>query len=486
MNRLRFLSGLLFLASADAAAQSATVRRLTLEDAVAIAQKQGLSMRMATEVLESAQWRERSFYGRLLPSVSLTGNAVNLDHGINSITLPDGSTQYIGQSNNQSFAQVTMSQPLLFSGGAVSVSTYLSRTDQFGNLNRQSWQSTPVNIGISQPLFQPRQMLWDKRQQDATTALVHTVFLESREDVALAAVDAFFTLYAADVTTRNAAANASISDTVLRVNRQRYSAANLTQMELGRSELSALRARIDLDNSQIVRDRAEAALRRILKLDDGIPISIVAPEAIPLVAIDPAVAVAEALRNGSTDDQIALDSITVLRATETARFANGLNANLNGGIGFNQTAPDLSNAYQSPLGKQRLSLSVQMPLIQWGSGHAAVEAAKSTQAWAATTARVKRELVAEEARFAALQTTQAMRALGLSAKADTLAATQFAIARAQYAAGNITLTEYLLAQQDKDNGVASHVLALRTFWMQYYALRRITLFDFIKGKRIEE
>ena len=48
---------------------------------------------------------------------------------------------------------------------------------------------------------------------------------------------------------------------------------------------------------------------------------------------------------------------------------------LTASAGFNQTAPIIGDAYNSLLAKQQYTLSVEVPIIQWGAHKAAVEAA---------------------------------------------------------------------------------------------------------------
>ncbi len=67
-----------------------------------MAQQQGPLAQVARSTRDAARYRDDAFNARLLPQLFLSGNAANLNHGINPITLPDGSTQFVGQSQNQS------------------------------------------------------------------------------------------------------------------------------------------------------------------------------------------------------------------------------------------------------------------------------------------------------------------------------------------------------------------------------------------------
>jgi len=116
---------------------AASGQTLTLQDAIRMAQQQGPSAQIARSTRDAAKWHDDAFNARLLPQLFLTGNAANLNHGINPITLPDGSTQFVGQSQNQSSLSLGFSQQIPLTGGTVSIGSQVSRIDQFGSNNSQ-------------------------------------------------------------------------------------------------------------------------------------------------------------------------------------------------------------------------------------------------------------------------------------------------------------------------------------------------------------
>jgi hypothetical protein len=75
--------------------QAAAPAPLTLQDAIGMALQHGPSAQFARSTRDAARWRDNAFNARLLPQLFLRGEAANLNHGINPITLPDGSTQFI-------------------------------------------------------------------------------------------------------------------------------------------------------------------------------------------------------------------------------------------------------------------------------------------------------------------------------------------------------------------------------------------------------
>lgn len=452
---------------------------LTLQEAISMAQKQGPSAQVARSVRDAARARNDAFNAGLLPQVMLQGNAANLTHGINAVQQNDGSIAYRNQSQNTSTLGLAVAQKIPLTGGTLAFGSEASRFDAFGdNVDRQ-YSTTPFFIRLEQDLFKPRNLVWDEKLQSLNAGVAERAYLEAREDVAGNIAGAFFDLYAAEMSLRNASANVSVNDTLYTLNKGRYEVGKIGENDLLKSELQLLRARAALEDAKVQRDRAEAALRRQLVYPEARPLSIVPPDAIPVIDADPDVAVQQALRNSSVMEQSVYDETQAKRGITTARLNNRFNATLAATVGFNQTATTFGNAYASPQGRQTATLGISMPMLQWGAGNAQVEAAKADEQRVAANNKSRHDALAEDARFSVLELQQAQRNAVIAAKADTVSAKQFEVARNRYIIGKISNTDLYNAQNDKDQAIIAYVQALRGYWTSYYHLRRVTLYDFV-------
>ena len=61
---------------------------------------------------------------------------------------------------------------------------------------------------------------------------------------------------------------------------------------------------------------------------------------------------------------------------------------------------------------------------------------------------------------------------------DLVADKRYEISFRRYQSGNVTITDLGIAQQEKDQNRRSYVESLREYWMAYYELRELTLYDF--------
>jgi outer membrane protein TolC len=466
--------------------QISTPAALTLQDAILMALQQGPSAQIARSARDAAHWRDDAFNARLLPQLFVSGTAANLNRGINPVVLPDGTTQFVSQSQNISSLELGFSQAIPLTGGTIAVGSQLTRRDQFGDQSSRIYQTSPVVVSLHQDVLRPRQIVWDKRVQALSATVAERGYLEAREDVAGSIADAFFNLYAQETTLANASANVAVNDTLFQLNKGRFEVGKIGENDLLKSELALLRARAAVDDARVARDRAEAALRRLTAYPEGQPLTIVAPDSIPLVDADPDVAVREALKNASVIQQNALDDVTSKRGIGLARANNRFNASVDASAGFNQSAPLLGQAYQSPLARQTLIVGVNVPMLQWGAGHADVEEAKAVESRVLANNRMRRDVLAEDARFSVLELQQAQRNVLITSKADTVAGKQFEVARNRYVIGKITNDALYLAQGEKDAAVLAKVQALRSYWTSYYHLRRVTLYDFERKEEMTD
>lgn len=448
-------------------------RNLSLNEAVTLGYERSPDARAATAQFDGAKAVVRGFQSRMRPQVQLSTTFLNFDRGINPITLPDGSQQYIGQSNNQATATLGVSQVVERTGGTLTMTSGLSRTDQFGNLANHSWQSTPVLLTLTQPLFQTRAMDWVRLEATASYEVAQYQFTDSRALIARTVAAQYMALHRAVLALRNARTDAAFADTLLTFNESRYRTASILVLELTRTEIAALRARIAVDEAQLARDRASAALSLSLGFDEDTVIETTEPflpDTTP--ALGDSTILRGSLRN-ITGARFRLDSIAGERRLAEARASAKGASNFVASIGFNQKGNTLPLAYDSPLGKQRATLGVTVPLIQWGAGQAAIDAARFAFLGSLASGRKQVDQARQDAVFASRSVRVAWGQARLAALADSIAAVQFRIARVQYTAGALSYTEFSNFKQEKDNTLIARIEAVSKYWDNVYQLKRL-------------
>lgn len=478
-------AALAMLAALALTAASARAQRpLTLQQSIDLAQRQGLQARAAESSRDAARRRDRAFTARRLPQLSLAGDLPVYNRSIIEVLQPDGSTEFRAQRQTNAALNLQMSQRLPVTGGSFFVSSALSRLEVNGERDIRNYSSTPLSVGIRQDILRPNAFKWDGREQDLRSEAAERQYLEAREDVAIAVTQSFFDLYTARLDLENATRNAAVNDTLYTLNKGRFEVGKIGENDLLQSELALLRARNAVDGARLTYDRAMAAFRLAINAAPGATVDIEVTGDIPQLTADTAMAVQQALRNRAQSLELELQDVQARRRINEARLNNGIGATLLAAVGLNQSAGDVNAAYRDLLNQQRFSLALQMPIVQWGARSNDIQAARADQDRVTATGRAAREQLIQDAHFAALQLEQSRRQLALSAKADTVAAKRFEVAYNRYVIGRIDMDNLYLAQNEKNQALAQYLQSLRGYWLAYYRLRRVTLYDFASASVI--
>ncbi len=464
------------------------VAALTLQEAIALAQQHGHQARAARAAHAAARYRDSGFRDRLLPQLSLTGTLPSYNRSIGQVVLPDSAgnlvTQLLPQAQTTTALGLQLAQTLPLTGGQLFVSSSLTSYAMSGQNAVQTWSSIPVTIGLRQDIFRPNVAGWERREQNVQIEEQERAYREAMEDVAVQTTGLFFAAYAARKNLDNAVTNAAVNDTLYRLNTGRFQVGRIGENDLLQSQLALLRARTSLDAARLDDARALAELRLGLGLPADRPLEVAVGPTVPDLEPDTARAVAEALRNASAVSAAALADVQARRRITEAQLADGMGATLSASYGYNQTAASMRQAYQNLLDARQFTLSVQLPLWQWGAHGAGVKAAEADRATVADQSAATLEQLALDAKFAALQLAQARRNVLLLTVADSVAGKRFDVAYQRYVIGKITIDNLYIAQQEKDAALVQIVGGLRDYWLAYYQLRRITLFDFAAGQPI--
>ena len=358
---------------------------LTLPDAIALAQQNGHQARAARAAHQAARYRDNAFRDRLLPQLSLSGTVPSYNRSIIQVPGVDSATGnavtlFLPQAQTTTSLGLQLVQTLPLTGGDLFVSSSLNRLTVSGQSSLQQWSSVPVTIGIRQDLFRPNVAEWNHREQNVQIEQQERAYREAMEDVALQATGLFYAAYSARRGLDNAVTNVAVNDTLYRLNTGRFQVGRIGENDLLQSQLALLRARTSADAARLEYERALAQLRLGLGLPPGKAIEVTVSPGVPDLEPDTAVAVVEALRNASAVSDAALADLQARRRVTEAQLADGIGATVQASYGFNQTAGTMRAAYQNLADARQFTLSVQLPLWQWGAHGAGVKAAEADRA----------------------------------------------------------------------------------------------------------
>jgi len=461
-------------------------KRLTLESVLNLAEEQSPDAILAKHRFRASYWQYRTFKAEYLPSLTLAGTLPDYNRVFEKeYDFSSGQEYYVEKQTNNSSLSLALSQNIGFTGGNIFVQSDFRRFDVFGPDGSVQYISTPVSIGITQPLFRFNELKWQKIIEPMKYEEARKTYLDDLENVHLRAVQRFFQLALAQINSEIAVMNYSNADTLYRIANGRYNLGTIAEDELLQMELSFLNAGTALNESEINLRDMELRLRSFLGYNENIRIELEIPVQIPAfeVSMDDALELATA--NNPEIVGLQRQLIEAQRNVSQAKTEKGFNANLTMSYGLQGQAPTVPGAYQSPDDQQRVRIGFTVPIVDWGLGKGRYRMAQSSEELIKTQVQqsiidFEQSIFLDVAQFN-LQDDQ----VRIAAKSDTVAQKMYEVTKQRFLIGKIDVLELNNADTKKDTNRRAYIQALQNYWTYYFNIRRLTLFDFEKGISLE-
>jgi len=435
---------------------------------------------------EGGYWAYRAYQAGYRPQLALQGVVPSFNRAIIPVVQPDGTTAFQSVRYNNSLLALNLTQNIGLTGGQVVVGSQVQRFDDFIRTEKR-YNNQPFTLGLTQPLGYFNGLKWERRLAPLRYQESQRQYLEDREAIAQRVTELYFDVLLQQVNAAVAGQNAQATAEQLRVGREKYALGRLSQSDLLQLELNLLGAQQAQTQALLDAETAAVSLRTYCALptaEAGAPAvpPLAVPAPAPALAVVPTEALAQARQHRAAVLAFQRRELQATRDVAQARGTTGFLATLTANLGYVNQAPGLLDSYLALQNQQQVALAFSLPLVDWGRRRATVRTAElardQTQAAVRQDERSFEQTVLTQAGQIPALAGQA----GLAARADTLAQRRYAITRATYAAGRLSLTDLTLAAAAKDLARRSYILALRAGWVAHYSLRGLTLFDFETGQ----
>jgi outer membrane protein len=464
-------------------------KTLSLQEVVDMARGQSLSAHQASTLLENKYWQYRTFRSNYYPQLTFNATLPDYTRSIQPVPQNDGSLAFRGVSNMRSSGGLVLSQNIPWTGGQVFVNSQIQRIDNFASLDTTksgatSYNSTPVIIGISQPLFGFNGFKWERKIEPLKYEESQREYVEELEQISTEAVGHYFDLLLAQIQMRIAQKNVANTDTLYRIAQGRYNLGKIAENELLQLELSLMNSKQDVARAQLDMEVSTLKLKTFLGLSDDADLQLSLPELIPAFEVDEQVALEEAKKNRQAVLSFKRQKLEAERNLAQAKGEAGLNANLYASFGLTQQADQVPDLYVNPQDQQSVRVGLEIPLLDWGRNRSKVKTAQANAELVRANVKQLEENFHREVFLQVKQFEMLKSQLVVAKKSDQIAEKRYEIAKNRYMIGKIAITDLNIATNEKDQAKRAYVHSLNDFWRAYYRLRQLTLYDFEKQETI--
>ncbi|MCF6341462.1 MAG: TolC family protein [Bacteroidales bacterium] len=466
--------------------------KYTLDEVIRIAQQQSPDAITAKHRFRRSYWSFRSFKATYLPGIRLNATLPNLSRSIDPIDQPSGAIEYIPRSISNYSVDLSINQKVGFSGGEVFLSSGILRQDNYrksyitnNDTVTQQFVTNMINIGFRQPIFNYNPYKWDRKIEPLKYLEAQRAFIEANEQVAVTAVNEFFSLLLSQIEMLIALKNQSNYDTLYRIALGRYNLGKIAENELLQLELNLLKAEATVETADLNYRNSLFSFKSYLRLKDDFPVELIPPVITPDFKVPVQEAVEEAKANTSIGIEFKRRLLEAESELNRAKREGRFDAELFAVFGLTQTSDVLQEAYRNPRDEERVTLGITVPILDWGEARGNIRVAESNQYLVMTAVEQDRIDFEQSVFLQVMQFNIQQKQLTIAAKSDTVAQKRFNITQKRYLIGKVNdVLELNNAQIDNDNARMNYYRSLMNYWKNYYGLRRLTLFDFERKMQI--
>ncbi|HJW29582.1 MAG TPA: TolC family protein [Saprospiraceae bacterium] len=462
--------------------------RLTLDEVVSLAQSDAPDALLAATRWKRNYWTYRSFQADFKPQILLSANNLPFyNRSIESITLPDGRQQYVARSFMNNGLDISLQQDFAPTGGTVFFGSALSRLDLFATdlaPKETSYLSTPLRLGIVQPLFQFNTMKWRKKIEPVVYQESEKQYSEQMEAVANRAMTLFFELLVSQLDAEAARQDKANADTLLVLSQGRYEVGKIAETDLLQVQLSAMQSDSRLADAELKMETNTEQLRDFLDLQGDVQFDLIPPYDLPDMHINKDDALNYAMQNRS--DVVAYQRRILEAQQEVARAKGetGVTASLTGNFGLTQTGLQVSDAYRSPIDQEVVTFGISAPIADWGKSKAKRSVAMANLELEQRQVEQEKENFRRVVVLRAQQFDLVRNNAEIAERYLEAARKRYDITYQRYLIGKISITDLNLALADQESARRGYLQAVRDFWTAVFELRGLTLYDFIRQQSL--
>ncbi len=472
----------LFLLGAEAL--QAKTLTLDLPQAVRMAQRQSPAVQSARSTFLSAYWNYRYYQANYLPSLTLTSSPY-INKEVNKITQSDGTSLFLKQDQVSADLALEVNQNISLTGGSLFLRSSLNRLDELQS-KTTAYSTQLLTIGYKQDLFGYNSYKWNRRIEPLRFQEAKKQYAETLEIVSATTCQHFFNLASAQDVLEMARQNFASADTLYQMAKGRYENGTISENEMLQLEINRLNEETNVMDAQVNLQETMQKIRSFLGLEQDVELTLTIPDSVPQFQVPLQQATEQALENSPDPDYYK----RVLRESESnlasARANRGLKANLYVQFGLSQTGKDIGSVYRRPMNQEYASISLSLPILDWGRGKGQVRVAKSLLDLTHTQTEQGMKDFYQNIQKLVLQFNMQARKVQVASLTDRRAEQRHLIARKLYIMGKNSILDMNAANSEKNAARRNRISALQTYWSLYYTLRSMTGYDFEHGKPLRE
>lgn len=455
---------------------------LSLERTISLAADSSLEAFRTKNMYLAGYWQYRTYKADRLPSLTLNLTPAQYYRDITKrYNYDKNAEEYRTQQSFYASGNLQVKQNFDLLGGTFYLDSDLGYMRNFGDNTYNQFTTVPIRLGYQQSLFGYNPFRWERKIEPLKYEKVKKELLYNIEQISEQATTYFFALAMAQAEYDLAKENVASTDTLYRTGQERHKIASINKAELLTLKLDAVNARNTLQNTEIALKRAMFSLASFLNFDKNTEIRLRLPGRPRDMQISVDEALVLARENNPKFLGLRQEIMEAEQQVDKTKKEAMFNASINASIGFNQVASKLKDAYRDPLQQDIVSVSVSIPLVDWGVRKGKHNIAKNNLNVTQISARQEELTVEEDVIMTVGDFNIQQNLISSAEEALDLALMAYSETKQRFMIGKADINSLTLSLNRQQEAQRNYISALQNYWLSYFKIRKLTLHDFETG-----
>lgn len=464
-------------------------KAISLEDAINMAKKNSKEGIIALKKFQQSNLSFTYYKTNNKPFCSLSTTPIQYSTDvIQRYSYSTDRTYFRKQNYLYSSTNLKIKQNVNFLGGYIFVDSDLRFYKSLGENRYKQFTTIPLRIGYSQDLIGYNDFKWQKRKETLAFSLAEKDLLHRLEDITSIVTEKYIDVCLLQEELILAKVNLNNCDTLCieaekKLKYGRSSKKDYMNILLERSKANSMYKQTNINLLE-----AEAILKKYLNYPQDSILNVSMESIINninhYVEIPISNAIQCALENSSKILEKENNIIDASQNLEEKNIKRYFNAAINASIGLQQISETLKNGYKKPIDEQAISISLSIPLADFGRGRIKYSQAKENLEIQKLQAEKIKEDIREQVRQCVLN--------------HRLKYSLIANAKEIYKLSNMVYDEIIIehklgrwnfislgnAISQRQSAIIEYYRAIKDYFVNYLKICNLTLFDFEKNKNI--
>jgi outer membrane protein len=351
----------------------------TLEKAISTALEKSFGIKSAEYSLLASEKSLEAFKASLFSRLDLEFDLPNYSKNLTSqFNFLESKEEFFELGSSRVEGRLSLSQPLIFSNGTISVVGRLFGREQFGtNISRIKDYFTNVGISLNQPLFTFNVQSANLERAEINLQTAKRNYNHAEQNLIYDVKVAFYNLYKLKENVKIAEEKVKQNEESFQTAGNKFRAGLIAEVEALQLEVDLASSRNELLNLMLSLEEVVNNFKLLIGLGLEEDIDVISNLIYRSVDIDETMAIESALKNRSDllnqQNDIYLSGLQV----EEVDSRRQIKVELNARYGVTKNEEEFSNLFNELLDDINVALTLSVPVWDWGQNSRQVEAAEA-------------------------------------------------------------------------------------------------------------